>query len=311
MAEAGRGPIPRPEPSARARPVPDPPCASRADNAGASLPAYRASRSPAVPQLAFTDHGRGSPAVVFVHGFTCDRQDWDAQVRTLSATHRCIALDLPGHGDSAAPPEPGIAAAAAAVNETLDRLALDDVVLVGHSMGCRVVSETFDRARARVRGIAYIDGSLVEGEPEALVARYAAMIDAVGMDAFVDRVYGDFFVPSTPAAVRARVGARRAGIDLDAARRLLLDFLRWDATRCRAVLAGIDVPVLVIQSTAVGPDFERVPIGPGQVSAFAAAVTGAVHGAVLETVPCGHFTMLEAPEVTDRLLAGWLLGLLA
>jgi len=197
-----------------------------------------------VPLLHFIDRGRGAPAVVFVHGFTCDLADWDHPMRTLSATHRCIA--------------------------------------------------------------AGVDGSLLEGEPDALVARYADMIDSMGMDAFVDRFYEDFFVPSTPAAVRACVGARRARIDLDHARRLLLDFVRWDATRCRAVLASIDVPVLVIQSTAVGPDFERVAIGPGQVSPFARAVIDTVPGAVLETVPCGHFAMLEAPDVTERLLAGWL-----
>lgn len=256
--------------------------------------------------LHFTDRGSGTPAVVFVHGFTCDLTDWDPTIRALSGTHRCIALDLPGHGRSPASSDPGIAAAATAVNATLDRLGLDDVVLVGHSMGCRVVSESHSRAPARVRGIAYIDGSLLDGEPEALVARYADMIEAVGLGTFLDRVYDDFFVPSTPAAVRARVGARRDRIDLDHARRLLLDFVRWDATRCRAVLAGIDLPTLVIQSSAVGPDFERLAIQPGQISPFARAVIDTVPGAVLETVPCGHFTMLEAPEVTDRLLAGWL-----
>jgi len=252
------------------------------------------------------DRGRGTPAIVFVHGFTCDLSDWEHQIRTLSATHRCVALDLPGHGGSAAPPAPGIAVAAAAVNATLERLGLDAVVLVGHSMGCRVVSESFSQAPERVRGIVHIDGSLLDGEPDALVARYAGMIDAIGMDAFLDRVYGDFFVPSTPAAVRARVSARRDRIDPGQARRLLLDFVRWDATRCRAVLAEIDMPVLVIQSSAVGPDFERVAIGPGQISPFAQAVTDTVPGATLETVPCGHFTMLEAPDLTDRLMADWL-----
>jgi pimeloyl-ACP methyl ester carboxylesterase len=39
-------------------------------------------------------HGSGSPALVFVHGWCCDRRCWDGQVQAFALRHTVIALDL-------------------------------------------------------------------------------------------------------------------------------------------------------------------------------------------------------------------------
>src|SRR5277367_6423709 len=86
--------------------------------------------------------GAGKPPIVFVHGFGCAHGDWDAQVACFSPRHQTIAVDLRGHGAS-----PGTAAecsierCGADVAELMHVLDLAPAVLVGHSMGCRVVVE--------------------------------------------------------------------------------------------------------------------------------------------------------------------------
>jgi pimeloyl-ACP methyl ester carboxylesterase len=60
--------------------------------------------------------GTDEPTLIFVHGFACTLDDWDAQVRELSPRFRCAALDLPGHGGSAMPSTVSIATMAEAVN---------------------------------------------------------------------------------------------------------------------------------------------------------------------------------------------------
>lgn len=45
----------------------------------------------------------GAPAVLLVHGFIGSRRDWDAIAAVLARTHRCILVDLPGHGETGAP----------------------------------------------------------------------------------------------------------------------------------------------------------------------------------------------------------------
>ena len=36
--------------------------------------------------------------LVFVHGFGCSHEDWQAQRKALDDRHEVIACDLPGHG---------------------------------------------------------------------------------------------------------------------------------------------------------------------------------------------------------------------
>ncbi len=46
----------------------------------------------------FTDQGKGDPALVFVHCWSCDRHLWDNQVPVFAKRHRVVTLDLAGHG---------------------------------------------------------------------------------------------------------------------------------------------------------------------------------------------------------------------
>ena len=50
--------------------------------------------------LAFEVHGAGAPALVFVHGWSCDRSYWRGQLRPLAARYQTVAVDLAGHGGS-------------------------------------------------------------------------------------------------------------------------------------------------------------------------------------------------------------------
>jgi pimeloyl-ACP methyl ester carboxylesterase len=53
--------------------------------------------------LPYDDAGTGFPPVVFVHGAACNRRFWCQQVPRFCATHRVVAVDLRGHGESDAP----------------------------------------------------------------------------------------------------------------------------------------------------------------------------------------------------------------
>src|SRR5687768_7051777 len=47
--------------------------------------------------------GDGKPAVVLVHGWSCDLTFWKEQVPALAGRVRVVLLDLPGHGKSDKP----------------------------------------------------------------------------------------------------------------------------------------------------------------------------------------------------------------
>jgi pyruvate dehydrogenase E2 component (dihydrolipoamide acetyltransferase) len=80
--------------------------------------------------------GEGAPALVLLHGFGGDLENWAAVQPALAAKRRVIAVDLPGHGGStkhvgAATPE----ALAAMIAAALDAMGEGQVHLAGHSLG--------------------------------------------------------------------------------------------------------------------------------------------------------------------------------
>lgn len=87
--------------------------------------------------LAHTDTGSGS-TIVFLHGLGLNRNFWSSTISELH-THRCIAIDLPGHGESEKIATNGsMTSYVAAVRVVIEKLNLTDVTLVGHSMGGQI-----------------------------------------------------------------------------------------------------------------------------------------------------------------------------
>lgn len=53
-------------------------------------------------QIHYTDTGAvdGKPALLFVHAYTCNASLWRGMIARFAPHFRCLALDLPGHGQS-------------------------------------------------------------------------------------------------------------------------------------------------------------------------------------------------------------------
>jgi len=50
-------------------------------------------------RLFYREEGSGDPPLVFIHGGAVDHSTWDEHVAHFSPKHRCLAMDLRGHGD--------------------------------------------------------------------------------------------------------------------------------------------------------------------------------------------------------------------
>lgn len=89
--------------------------------------------------MAYMDEGKGTQTFVFIHGLANYSPVWKFQVEELSKHARCIALDLPGNGLSSQGDYPyGMFFYAECVKLFCDVLQLENVTLVGHSMGGQV-----------------------------------------------------------------------------------------------------------------------------------------------------------------------------
>ena len=255
---------------------------------------------PAAASINFRVTGTQSPSVIFVHGFTCALEDWDAQVKALSPKFRCAVLDLPGHGASAKPANASIAGMAAAVNQVKERVGRGGKILVGHSMGCRVIMEAYLQSRADVVGLVFVDGSILGGDPETGV-KHAKEATHAGIDAFTQRLFDDMFIEGSDPAVRERIVARAKKVDPVLREELFVDLVRWDLTKARDALKQITVPVLVLQSTSLNNELKRVPLPPGTTTPWMDAIAASVPKSQAKVVPnAGHFTMIDAAQMVSE-----------
>ena len=153
------------------------------------------------PDINFIIRGTDNSTLIFVHGFACSLDDWEEQFRGLSPRFRCVALDLPGHRDSAKPEAISIEVMGTAVNRVKDQIAAPDTILVGHSMGCRVIVDAFQQSRATVSGLVFVDGSFLGTDLQSAMKSIKAAIDHAGMDAFTQRFFRDMFLKAaTPTS---------------------------------------------------------------------------------------------------------------
>ena len=275
--------------------------ATMAAASGWALPGARAQS--AKGNVNFRVTGSQDPTLLFVHGFACALDDWDAQVKALSSRFRCVALDLPGHGASAKPATVSIAAMGSAVKQVKEQIGARATVLIGHSMGCRVIVEALLQSPAGVAGLVFVDGSILGGDPETGVNRAKEAVSRAGIDALSQRLFNDMFVESSDPKLRERLVARAQGVDAGLREELFVDLVRWDLTKARDALKQIKVPALVLQSTFINPELKRVPMQAGMTTPFMDAVAASVPNAQARIVTgAGHFAMIEAAaSVTDEI----------
>ncbi len=237
------------------------------------------------------------PAFVFVHGFGCDGDSWRFQVDALSPNFAAVALDLPGHGRSPLPAVHSLASLAEAVIQAKARCA-GQVILVGHSMGCRVVLETFRQSPDGVAGIALIDGS-VTGHDHAprLLNMLSDGVRSRGMPALLRENVEGMFVPSSPPRLRADAIAKAVRLDPIFAENMLKELAQWDAVEALQPIVQAQLPLLGIQATTLGPDMRRRPLGPRETSEWGTLVERMLPRARLCDVEgTGHFVQLEAAQ---------------
>jgi pimeloyl-ACP methyl ester carboxylesterase len=112
-----------------------------------------------------------APAIVFVHGTRLTRAQWLPQVRRLSDRYRCIAIDLPGHGERAGEPFTMAAASDAVLAAIEAEAPARRAVIVGLSLGGYVAIETAERCPERVAGLVLAGCSAEPVGPVAAVFR--------------------------------------------------------------------------------------------------------------------------------------------
>ena len=240
-------------------------------------------------EIAYEARGSGSPTLLFVHGWCCDRSHWRNQLDVFAADHRVVAIDLPGHGASGADRNrwtlEGLARDVQSVAETLD---LERVVIVGHSMGGPVALMAAQRMPDRVVGIIGVD-TLHNAEIDYSGEQFQGFARGfeADFDGMMERAVRSMFTESADPAVVESVLVQGKATDRRAALGLINAFADLDL---RQAMSSAKVPVRCINAANMPTEREI----NRRYADFDVAI--------MEDV--GHYVMLErSQEFNERLRA--------
>jgi pimeloyl-ACP methyl ester carboxylesterase len=124
--------------------------------------------------LTYRDTGGDGPVLVLLHGLMMDASLWDETIAELAADHRCVAPTLPlgahRHG-MRADADLSLPGVARLVVEFLDRLDLQDLVLIGNDTGGALVQLVMADGAARVAAVVLVSCDAFDNFPPGLTGR--------------------------------------------------------------------------------------------------------------------------------------------
>jgi len=105
------------------------------------------------------------PHLCFLHGFCEDSSIWDGLIESLAHDYTCIAIDLPGFGNSSKLQFTSIPEVAHQVNELLINEKAENCILFGHSMGGYIAAAYLEKYADSLVGVAFVHSTVVNDPP--------------------------------------------------------------------------------------------------------------------------------------------------
>jgi pimeloyl-ACP methyl ester carboxylesterase len=237
--------------------------------------------------------GEGEPALIFVHGWSCDARYWREQVPVFAQRHRVVVLDLAGHGHS------GMSRTAYTmkafgedVRAVTEAAGSGRVILIGHSMAGSVIAEAARLMPGRVIGLIGIDTleniehPLTREELHAMTAPLEGNFQNESR-----RFIGEMIRPGTDARLRewilADIAAAPPAVALSAMNEMMTQYITGEAAR---IFEQLPIPVISVNGDLWPVNYEA---NRRHMFSYEAIVLR----------DADHFLMLSRPEEFNAALA--------
>ncbi|WP_182274982.1 alpha/beta fold hydrolase [Bacillus velezensis] len=227
-------------------------------------------------RISYEVSGRGSKAIVLVHGLGCHSSFWAEQVDYFSNHYCVVNIDLAGHGDSGSNRENWtIEAYANDVASVVNALGVTHVIMIGHSLGGPIIVEAEYLVNAHVVGLIAVD-SLHNVKPNPLTDEKLEWV----VDSFLasEEEVKDMFLSDADSSLIKFVELERKSVS----KHILKSSFREMIMYLQTVNSRIRKPLTLINSSSWLPTNMDLAKRHG------------IHVEFIENV--GHYSMLEAPK---------------
>jgi len=217
----------------------------------------------------------GTQSVVFLHGWRSEGGVWQDIMQNLDAPS--YALDMPGFGQSATPPQPfTVSGYADVVAAFIKKLELQNVCLVGHSFGGRVGIKLAAEHPEIVQKLVLVDAAGFRDDSAGLKLKKSAA-----------RAVKPLFKLPGLKQLRPKIYKMIGAEDYTATPQLRETFVNLINEDLSPYLSKISQPTLIIW----GGQDKVTPLD------FARRMQGAIRASELTILKgAGHFSFLDQPQ---------------
>lgn len=245
--------------------------------------------------LAYDEAGSGSPPLLFVHGWACDRTYFAPQFEHFSRTHRTLTVDLRGYGESDAPRQDyTMEGFADDLAWLCCQLKVERPIVVGHSMGGLVALILAARHATVPGAVVLLDmpTALILGPLPADNPRWQTIEGLHGPDyRAVARQYAEaMFLPTDNRERKARIAERMTATPQHV---LASSFEHGWSCDLAAAAETCQAPALYIQASIPRPELAHFCQLCPQLQ-------------IGRTVGSGHFHQLETPDQINAMIERFL-----
>ena len=239
-------------------------------------------------RISYDVGGKGEPVLVFVHGWSCSREYWKEQVGHFSKKHKVVTIDLAGHGRSGlSRKDYTIEAFGKDVAAVAEKLNLNRIILIGHSMGGPVIVEAAGQMPDRVICLVGADTfhDIEKGYHSAEIEKIAIRLEADFVKEAQNFVR-QMFPPTTETELVEWVADRMSSADPEVGINAFRNLGNYDL---KSAAQKMEIPICSISA-------DLWPMNLDANKKYAKSFK-------LKLMPgVGHFVMLEDPEKFNKLL---------
>jgi sigma-B regulation protein RsbQ len=248
-------------------------------------------------RIHYVNYGKGSDALVLIHGWTCNIDNWRDNIPDFAKQYRVIAIDLPGHGKSDKPRFTNEAVPknqpsrpfvysmdlfARAVEAVMRDAKVKRAVLVGHSMGTPVARQFYRKYPEKTLAIVIVDGSLRPFGDKAMMDRLIGGFRGANYREAVSQMLTAISGPNLSTEARDRIKAS----SLNTPQHVLVSAMEGMADPSIWGEDKINVPVLATMA--------KNPFYPPNVEESFRQIAPNMEFQMWNDV--GHFIMMEKPK---------------
>jgi pimeloyl-ACP methyl ester carboxylesterase len=234
-------------------------------------------------KIHYVSYGKGSEALVLIHGWSQSVDAWRDQIPDLAKRNRVIAIDLPGHGKSDKPEvKYSMDFFARAVEAVMSDAKVKRGVLVGHSMGTPIARQFYRKYPDKTLAIVVVDGVLKPLGDPAMMKQMMEGLRSPNYKEVIAQMFTGMMGPAMTAEVKDRVNSAT----MNTPQHVLIGAMEGMADPTIWAEDKINVPVLAVMA--------KNPFFPPNIEEITRGLVPNLEFYMWQDVD--HFLMMEKPK---------------